>query len=128
MGNTKFPLTEALGLKAHDPLRFALDAEPVVLVNDLERALERAPVVTTGWEPAKDGMGTTHVWRTSYEPHPNPTDTARLVCIQPIKQKSREEQLEELVRDMLKFKDRGNGLTLEMHDYLERARALVEGK
>lgn len=86
--------------------------------NELIRKwIEASPVVNirSGYMAAMHGMTPLKVERES---------TARLICIEPIAR----DTAESLLRDMIKYVDGGNGLTLEMHGYLDRARKLLESK
>jgi micrococcal nuclease len=88
---------------------------------DIERWLERAVVVSSGWEPTELGAGkcTTHVWRTSYEPHSNPTHTARLVLIESIVRESEERQL---LRELIAAQQFSKiGVSVIVDDWVDRA-------
>ena len=81
---SNFPLIEAMGLNLHkiDSYNYAVDAD------ELEKALQDAPL----WygDPVYDS------WSTANIKHHN-SHTARLVCIQPIKKKTKAEAAIELL-------------------------------
>ena len=110
---SSFPLIKQLGLIVYD------DKEQGMLVDaaDLERALERAPVAygnpVGGWVKTQDTR-----------PAPEISHTARLVCITPIKKKTKAEAALEFIK---KCKD---GDIYEMHanEVMKEAKRILEMK
>lgn len=116
MSDTKYPLIESMGLRIADPFGVAY-----VYADDLERVLREAPVVY-GQIKNIDGQSTKDKhWVATQIPNCGETHTARLVCIQPIKQKTREERLEELVREYLTA-------DMDFRAFSQVAKALLEEK
>lgn len=129
MSNEKYPLCKAAGLTVEG---FVVE---VIRAADVEAMLAQAPVVYDGnsgltpfavetWGLVKHDEREHTMISSNFT---NSKRTARLVCIQPIKQKTREERLEELVKDLCataEYELYGQML----HPIVERAKRLLEAK
>lgn len=121
MKDEKWKFCRALNLKEEDmPQSIAL-GDYFIPASYLEKEIAASPVVYK-----RRGLGCEFWDEVSPDDHysSEPTDTARLIAITPIAR----DTAESLLRDMIKYGDGGNGLTLEMHGYLDRARKLVGDK
>lgn len=108
---TKYPLIEAMGLQ----VVFVMQTEEVmkfegVHAEQLEKALKAAQI----WYGDKnlDSWTTSKVWADT-------THTARLICIQPIKKKTKAEAAIELLEEMSKIEQYQNW-------YIMKARKILE--
>jgi hypothetical protein len=89
----KYPLIEAMGLEYFE-LYYLSKKRFVVMADDLEKALQAAPVVYSG----KKENPTDQEWDDIKMF--NSTHTARVVCIQPIKKKTQAEAAMDLLEEL----------------------------
>lgn len=127
MSKSKYPLCEAAGLEVVPKKKIdeLLLPQDYVRASEVERMLSEAPTVhfeqigMAGRSPAMFGT----------LPTTKHTHTARVVCIEPIKKKSREEQLEDILIEILESEAKTNfKWTSEHYNVFGRARKLLEGK
>lgn len=90
---TKFPLIESLGLPILNDEPYAI---PVVVAMDLEKALRDAPIFYGTHTSCK-------LWDADFTDRDS--HTARLVCIQPIKKKTKGDAAIEMLNDIWLRKD-----------------------
>lgn len=92
--------------------------DKVIKAEDVEAFLSKAIIVF--------GFTEEGLWIVSEQPDPQDTHSMRLIMIEPIKQKSREEKLEELVRGALYSGDLQN--RDHWNNWIMKAKALLEEK
>jgi len=116
---TDYPLVKAIGLRIIPGLNPCLN--PYVEANDLERALEKAPVVTFREKPlpADETCG----FVTMYNMGDDLSKwRARLIGLEPIKKETAEDLLREIVNDGI-LQSRGAWYC----EWLDRARRILSG-
>ena len=105
---SKYPLIESLGLKHYSiqTYSFGIITEPkysicsdFILASELEKALQDAPIVVKS-DYSMDWVDGTEILGGKTGRENIATKTARLVCIQPIKKKTKAEAAIELLEEM----------------------------
>jgi hypothetical protein len=120
MTDKKFPLIESLGLKTTNPAYWPpevnMNRHDLIFAEDLERVLERAPVVYVFKKDSK------WVWMPTADGFTIRTHTARLLCVEPIKKES----AEDLLREILDAVEEQGQSWPYPEKYIERAKKVLE--